>query len=364
MSERREHRVLSEESGRTVLRILHDACGASHATARGWIAAGRVTRNGERVTRGEDRVASGDVVMAEFDPGTKYREPPRARKGDGFRVLHEDEHLAIVDKEPGVLTIAASTGDESALEDRLLLSYRRRGLKKPFVKAVHRIDRFTSGVVAFARSEAAWKALREQFAARTPERLYLAIVEGRILADEGTLRHRLEEDEESLKVRTVSGRRGLDAACSFRVRERFPLATLLEVRLLTGRRNQIRVQFAAEGHPLVGDKSYGRESPLIPRSALHAWQLTLDHPASRKRMKLESTPPADFEALVEKLRRGAAPAEPRAAPVQRRERAPDPRGKPRDRSAPAPKARAGRGAVPTNRKRRVTPRRERGPRNR
>lgn len=296
------------EAGRTVLRILHDAGEFTHSTARGLVAAGRVRRNGARVTNAADRVESGDRIAVEFDPGTKYREPPRSRPGDGFRVIHEDERMVVVDKSPGLLTIATPGDEEGSLEDLLLASYRRRGFRKPFVRAVHRIDRFTSGLVAFARNETAWRTLREQFSARTPDRVYLAVAEGRIKAKTGTFRHRLDEHPDSLKVRAVPGRRGLDASSNFEVRERFDFATLIEVRLLTGRRNQIRVQFAAEGHPLVGDRTYGHPSPWIPRTALHAWRLSFDDPASGERLSFEAKVPEDFQTLLTALRGGANPA--------------------------------------------------------
>jgi 23S rRNA-/tRNA-specific pseudouridylate synthase len=173
------------------------------------------------------------------------------------------------------------------------------------VLPAHRIDRYTSGLVAFARSRAAWAALRSQFASGAPERVYLAVATGRVERERGTLEHRLVEDPRSLKVRASP--RGRRAASAYRVLERFPHATLLEVHLDTGRRNQIRVQLAAEGHPLVGDHSYGKPSPLIGRTALHAARLAFDHPTTGKRVELASPLPRDLERLVSRLRKGDSP---------------------------------------------------------
>jgi 23S rRNA pseudouridine1911/1915/1917 synthase len=170
---------------------------------------------------------------------------------------------------------------------------------------VHRIDRFTSGLVVFARNHPAAMRLRSQFKERTPDRIYLAAAEGHVEPDRARLIHSLGENPKSLKVHVVAKESdGRPASLRYRVLERFPQACLLEVTLETGRRNQIRVQLAAEGHPLVGDVSYGRPSRLISRVALHAHRLAFDAPRGRKRLRFESPVPAEFERLVKKLRAG------------------------------------------------------------
>lgn len=309
--ERREHQVTESEAGRTVARILHDHFGASHRNAHGLIAAGCVRRNDRAVARPDERVAPGDRVTADLDPGRRYRAPRRLAPGRGYVPVHEDEAVLVVDKAPGVLTVRLpGEGSDASLTEILAAQYQARGQRRPFVRAVHRIDRFTSGLVAFALSPAAWHALRAQFTARAPERLYLAVAAGRIEPDSGALVHRLRAHPSSHKVRTVRGPRGQDASCTFRVTERFAHATLLEVRLETGRRNQIRVQLASEGHPLVGDRSYGGASPLLARTALHAWRLVFDHPGTGETIRLQADPPADFRRLLAALRRGADPHSP------------------------------------------------------
>jgi len=204
---------------------------------------------------------------------------------------------------------SSATTVEKQKEEMLTEAYRMRGFHDPRVLAVHRIDRFTSGLVVVSRAGPAFAPLRAQFAAGTPERVYLAVAEGRVEPDRGRLVQYLAEHPESLKVHAVGeARKGRRAACSYRVIERFPRASLLEVRLETGRRNQIRVQLAAEGHALVGDASYGRRSPLIGRTALHASRLAFDHPRHGQRLTFEAPPPADFNRLLAALRRGADPA--------------------------------------------------------
>ena len=305
------HRLVPgpEHQGATVQRLLHDRLRVSNAQARGIVDAGLVSRNAAPVRRADERVALGDAVEVLLEPGRRYHERPAHRDGIGYRIVLEDADLLVIDKEAGLLTVPASTRGEPSLLERLEDTRRRRGFRRPELHVVHRIDRYTSGLVVFARTRRALDALKAQFAAGTPERIYLAVAEGRLEHDRGRLVHRLAEHPGSLKVQVVTGRHpGRQAASRFRVLDRFEDATFLEVRLETGRRNQIRVQLASEGHPLVGDASYGRPSRLIGRTALHAHRLAFEHPAG-ERVELVSPPPDDFQRLLARLRRGARAAE-------------------------------------------------------
>lgn len=312
--ETRRIQVGEQDAGRTVQSLLHDRGDFSHADARGLIAAGCVLRNRKAVGRADERCAARDRIDVTFEPDRRYHAPRRPPRGDGYRVVFEDEDLVIVDKEPGVLTVPAPSSPVDSLLDRLLAGYRKRGIRRAQVLPVHRIDRFTSGLVAFARTGKAYAGLRDQFAGGKPERIYLAFVTGAFPRDRGRMLHRLEENPKSLKVRAVSGGRGAKAAsCSFRVLERFAHATLLEVSLETGRRNQIRVQCAAEGHALVGDVAYGGPTALLSRTALHARRLAFDHPVRGTRVEVESAPPADLAKLAKALRGGADPRDRQSA---------------------------------------------------
>jgi len=300
-----------EQAGHTVQRLVHDGAGVSNAEAKGLVAAGCVRRNGRTVAKPDERVYEGDRVEVSAEAGRSYAAAVHVpRGGDGWKVVHEDDDLVVVDKEPGVLTVPTATPVGDSLEEKLLASYRKRGHNKPSLVVVHRIDRFTSGLVVFARHHPAARELKRQFLERSPERIYLAVAEGRLEADRGRLVHALAENPKSLKVYVVAkAADGREASLRYRVIERLPHATLLEVTLETGRRNQIRVQLAAEGHPIVGDFAYGRPSPLIGRVALHAHCLAFDTPRGRKRLKFESPLPSDIKRLLTKLRGGAVPAE-------------------------------------------------------
>ena len=300
----------AQDAGRTVQRLMHERLGVSNAEAKGLIASGCVVRNRRTVTKPDERVGAGDRVEVAAEAGRKYSAAARApRGGDGWRVVHEDDDLIVVDKDPGLLTVPTATPVGDSLEELLLASYRKRGHKKPALHVVHRIDRFTSGLVVFARNHPAAMELRRQFKERTPERIYLAAAEGKVEPDRGRLTHALGENPKSLKIHVVAkASEGRLASMRYRVLERFPHATLLEVTLETGRRNQIRVQLAAEGHPVVGDFSYGHPSLLIARVALHAHRLAFDTPRGRKRVQFESPAPSDFKRLLARLKGGASVA--------------------------------------------------------
>ncbi len=168
---------------------------------------------------------------------------------------------------------------------------RARGGGRIFV--VHRLDRETSGLLVFARSLAVKQALQAQFRGRTPERVYVARVEGVVRGPEGTLTGSLVEDR-ALRVRLArDGGRGKEAITRYRVLERARGATVLELVLVTGRRGQLRAQLAAFGHPIVGDRAYGSRRDPLRRVCLHATRLGFVHPSGR-RVVFESPPPAGF----------------------------------------------------------------------
>jgi 23S rRNA pseudouridine1911/1915/1917 synthase len=257
------------------------------------------------------RVSAGERYEVRVDPVRRYRPKPPPRAGDGYRVVHTDRDLIVVEKEPRLLSVPTPLRqDEDSLIERLLESERERGVRRPALYALHRLDWDTSGLLLFARSRRAYEALEAQFKTRTIERHYTAVATGRVDKDEGRFESRLVEDPRTLKVRsTRRPGEGKEAITEYTVTERLPSATVLSVRLRTGRRNQIRVHLAEAGHPLVGDRSYGRATSLIGRTALHARTLRFIHPVTRKQVIFESRLPRDMRHLIKTLRKGvAAPA--------------------------------------------------------
>jgi 23S rRNA pseudouridine1911/1915/1917 synthase len=261
-------------------------------------------------------VVAGAVVRLWIDrPGSASRAPaPRARHG--LETLFEDDTLIVVNKPAGMLTVplddagpAQSASDGASVLDLLQQRYRSHGGREPFV--VHRIDRDTSGAVLFALNARSRGALTKQFAERTPERVYLALVDGHPHPSAGTWHDLLVWDEDACRQRPArQGDRGaVDALADYRVVEAFETTSLVEVRLTTGRQGQIRVQAQLRGHPLVGDRRYGGRGPAsrdpiaFGRQALHAHRLAFTHPVDRRPVEVTAPPPADFLALLDRLRR-------------------------------------------------------------
>jgi 23S rRNA pseudouridine1911/1915/1917 synthase len=242
--------------------------------------------NGVIVRRGDSPISSDDRVALVAPPPPAF---PAI-----LRLVHEDSAIFVVDKPVGLLTIATESERERTAYRALRDWEQARGGRRVFV--VHRLDRETSGLLVFARSVAVKHVLQEQFKARTPERVYVARVEGVVRSDTGTLHSRLVADQ-SLRVRpTRDRRRGKAAISHYRVLERYRDATLLEIQLSTGRRGQIRAQLAALGHPIVGDREYGSRHDPLRRVCLHATRLGFDHPDGR-RMVFDSPAPSSFGRL-------------------------------------------------------------------
>ena len=301
--------VADGDGGRTVTALLHDHAGLSHGRARGIVAAGLVAVDGRPVEDPAQRVPTGCRVTARHDSATRYRAPGRAPASTSrwFRIVHRDADLMVVDKAPGLATIPVAKGRGVSLMDRLLRKEspkdRERGLW-----VVHRIDRFASGLVVVARHRKALERLSEQFAARTATRRYLALCDGRPPRSRGELVSYLKEDPRTHKLfPTSEPAEGARAALRYRVVEPLGTASLVEVSLETGRRNQIRVQMAEIGCPLVGDRAYGTASRCISRVALHAAELGFRHPRTGQPLRFTSPLPADFVLALERLRQGEAP---------------------------------------------------------
>jgi 23S rRNA pseudouridine1911/1915/1917 synthase len=254
------------------------------------------------------RVAAGDRLVVWADrPGSAARRAGSHHAGD-LRLLFEDAAMIVVDKPPGLLSVplerraqAASARDQ--VEDHL----RSSGHRRAFV--VHRIDLDTSGVVVFAKTREAQAALRTQFRRREPERVYWTMLIGHPQPAAGMWRDRIAWDDRALiqKPAHASNDHGADAISEYRVLERFRGASLVEVRLHTGKRNQIRIQAQLHGHPLVGERRYVDENDATPplrfrRQALHARRLTLAHPIDGRPLTFEAPLPPDFEELLRRLR--------------------------------------------------------------
>lgn len=249
-------------------------------------------------------LSEGDFVEVTYVADERYAATKRPPKYLGFTIFHEDEQLVIVDKPAAWLTVPSPKRESNTLVQRIAEYLTRRNRGRPVhVWAVQRLDRGVSGVIVMARENEAAAALRQAFAAHEPDREYVAIVAGVMKADSGTFRSKLDSGDD-LKQRSVGDdEQGQMSITHFQVTRRWDDATLVRVRLETGRRNQIRVHFAEAGHPVLGDKIYEpakAEHPRWPykRLALHAERLGFDHPITGERLDFTAPLPVEFDEFM------------------------------------------------------------------
>jgi 23S rRNA pseudouridine1911/1915/1917 synthase len=259
---------------------------------------------------GATRLAAGDLVRVWMDRPGSARARPLGSSGD-LQIVFEDDALLVIDKPAGLLAVPLERRAEApSVFDQVAAYLYPHGRRRPLV--VHRIDRDTSGLVVFAKQTAAHTQLKEQFKRHTVERVYLAVVYGHPDPPAGTWRDRLVWDTKALIQKETHPRdsRGREAVSHYQVAERFRAASLVEVRLETGKRNQIRLQARLRGHTLVGERRYvygPDELRSIPfeRQALHAYRLAFEHPVSGEPLRFEAKIPADLADLIARLRRSA-----------------------------------------------------------
>ncbi len=285
----------------------------SRARAATALERGKVFVNDREMTMADApaRVAAGDVVRFWEDrPGTAKKRSSLGADRD-LPVVYEDDALIVLNKPAGLLAVPLPLqrrNDARSVFEDLKIYLSRRGRRRPFV--VHRIDRDTSGLVLFAKTEPAQLMLKEQFKRHEPERIYQAVVYGHPSPASGTWHDHLVWDLKALIQKETSPRdpRGKEAISHYCVIEQLAGASLIEVALVTGKRNQIRIQARLRGHTLVGEVRYiyGPDElrPItFPRQALHARRLTFRHPADDRDMAFDLPLPDDISDLVARLRR-------------------------------------------------------------
>ena len=322
---------------------------------------GKVYVNGLEASlrQASHRLSAGDHVAVWMDRPGSSRTPLRAGLYGPLDIIHEDDDLLVVNKPPGLLSVPLERNrGVPSIYDQVEDRFRSHGRRRPLV--VHRIDQETSGLVVFAKNPASQAHLKEQFKRREPERVYWAVVYGQPDPPSGMWRDHVVWDEKALIQKATHARdpRGMEAISEYRMLEPLRGAALVEIRLTTGRRNQIRLQARLRGHTLVGETRYvyGPDTlrPIpFPRHALHARRLAFRHPSTDQAVELEAPPPADFTALLIRLRtrpadsggpagtsrpRASESAESRHRSAGAPETAPRRRaGRPRHRSRAAPR---------------------------
>lgn len=297
--------VDADNAGRVDL-VIRQLSESSHSQVRGMVAHGCVSINGAPCKTIATSVAAGDLVSIRFDPTQRYHEKKKRLDDRTFTISFEDDHLIVVDKSAGSLTVPTNRKEDNTLVERvsIYLSHSRR---KRQAWVIHRLDREVSGLLVFGKHKPIADRLIEQFKQRKPQRVYTAIVAGVMSRDDGTFNSHLGTGKNLDRFVARPSRTTEAAITHYRVLRRMSDTTLVEVILETGRRNQIRVHFADAGHPVLGDPRYNTNKAMHPRwirkrIALHAKSLGFKHPVSGKAMTFESPLPSALEKFLVRSR--------------------------------------------------------------
>jgi tRNA pseudouridine32 synthase/23S rRNA pseudouridine746 synthase len=239
-------------------------------------------------------------MRADLQKGGPPRIPPRHRPR-GLTILYEDRDVIVVDKEPGVLT-TRTRRDEAFTAEEVISNYLRKGQARSTRRAylVHRLDRETSGLLMFAKSEEAQQRIKDNWP--NNEKYYLAVVEGRLDRPEGTFESYLAENQDFFVRSVPDPALGKLARTQYTLIRETPEYSVVKIRLLTGRKNQIRAHFSEAGNPVVGDAKYGAEVwKRDDRLYLHAKVLAFDQPFTGERLRFETPIPPAFTRLIRGL---------------------------------------------------------------
>jgi len=227
----------------------------------------------------------------------KFKSTPKKYQPRGLTVLFEDRDILVVDKVCGLLTVSTEkVKDNTAYY--LLNEYVRKGnhKSKNRVFIVHRLDRDTSGVIIFAKTETSKHYLQQEWHAF--QKKYYAVVHGTLTEKQGTITSYLAENSSHKMYSVADPEKGKLSRTGYKVLAESKEYSLLEIDLLTGRKNQIRVHFSEKGYPVVGDKKYGQKQKGIKRLSLHAASIVITHPHSKERMVFETAIPSYFNSFI------------------------------------------------------------------
>lgn len=296
--------VPPEEDGALLKKVLRDKMRLSRKLlSRLKLTPEGITVNGVRRYTSA-RVQAGDVVEIRMEEERSEDILPQEMPLD---ILHEDEHLLIVNKPAGLIVHPTHGHYTHTIANGVVHYWQQRGENIRF-RPVHRLDRETSGVLAVAKNPYAHQHISEQMQTGGVEKTYLAIVHGAVECDSGTIDAPIDRDPASPHVRIVTPG-GYRSVTHYETVERYgESASLVRLRLETGRTHQIRVHMKHIGHPLVGDAMYGpahakqAEGTSLDRHALHAVRLAFAHPADRRPVGFEAPLPADMADLIDRLR--------------------------------------------------------------
>jgi len=296
-------------------KAIAEATGLSRARAQALIAEGSVEVDGTLQTSAKAKMAEGMHFRVTLPPPVPLANEPQAIP---LVIVHEDEHLIVIDKPAGMVVHPAAGNPDGTLVNALLHHCKGQlsginGVERPGI--VHRIDKDTSGLLVIAKSDAAHEGLAKLFADHSITRRYLAICAGHPSPAEGTISGRIGRSDANRKKMAVlpnDSRRGKHAVTHYKTLKKLNNCALIECRLETGRTHQVRVHCASIGHALLGDPIYGRTPAQLrnvlkdlgfERQALHAAILGFGHPITGEYIELRSELPADMQELIDETAR-------------------------------------------------------------
>lgn len=281
--------------------------GLTRSQIRRFIESGLLTLNGGTV-KPNQKTRTGDTISITV-PDPKETLAP---ENIPIEILYIDNYLAVINKPPSMVVYPSAGHDSGTLMNALAFhSEKLASVGAPLRPGVvHRLDKDTSGVMVVALDDRAYYDLVEQFRERAINRRYIVLLSGALGRDIGEISLKIGRSETDRKKMSTRVRRGKSAVTTWKVLERYAAATLIEARLGTGRTHQIRVHFAALGHPVLGDRTYGKKTSVeidrrkiaVNRQMLHAALLGFIHPVTGSHMEFTSEPPADMKTMIALLR--------------------------------------------------------------
>jgi 23S rRNA pseudouridine1911/1915/1917 synthase len=308
-----QYHVTPDASGKRIDVLAAEIAGITRSRIQHIIDKGLLLVNGKTV-RHNYRARPGDEISLSLpidELGLVAEDIP-------IEILYSDDKIIVVNKPPGMV-VYPGAGHSSGTLMNAVAHFSPAlatvgGPLRPGV--VHRLDKDTSGVMVIAAADDAYYSLVEQFRERTINRTYVAIVFGNLSRDRGEISLKIGRSESDRKKMSTRVRRGKEAVTRWKVLERYQAATLIEAKLGTGRTHQIRVHFASMGHPVLGDRTYGKKTIIeagrrkiaFERQMLHAMTLGFLHPAKGQYMEFVNEMPEDMRAKVQQLRSVAAPS--------------------------------------------------------
>lgn len=291
-----EIKIPKEWANNTVFHVLSNKLGASKSLIQKWNSSSSIKRNNSKADVNH-QLQTGDRLFLHIFGDEDYGVLPEYQTID---VLYEDDHLLIVNKKAGIDTHPNEAHQKGTLANGIAYYYQSNGLQIK-VRHIHRLDKDTSGAIIFAKHDLAHSLLNHDLELRKIKRTYIAIIEGKLPQPKGKIDQPIGRDRHHATRRRVSPQ-GQRAITHYQVEQYVATnhLSIVSLQLDTGRTHQIRVHLSSIGHPIIGDVLYGGKKGFIGRQALHALKVSLIHPFTAERIKVEANYPTDMLPLLSK----------------------------------------------------------------